>query len=59
MNGAMAQTAVGDNKDMESVLNNGSGFDYMRMFIHMQECGTDEFASNSVIDFTTPCPART
>ena len=35
----------GDNKDMESVLNNGSGFDYMRMFINMQECGTDEFAS--------------
>ena len=23
----------GDNKDMESVLNNGSGFDYMRMFM--------------------------
>ena len=35
----------GDNKDMESVLNGGSGFDYMRMFINMQECGTDEFAS--------------
>lgn len=35
----------GDNKDMESVLNAGSGFDYMRMFINMQECGTDEFAS--------------
>ena len=35
----------GDNKDMSSVLNNGSGFDYMRMFINMQECGTDEFAS--------------
>ena len=35
----------GDNKDMESVLNSGSGFDYMRMFINMQECGTDEFAS--------------
>ncbi len=35
----------GDNKDMASVLNNGSGFDYMRMFINMQECGTDEFAS--------------
>ncbi len=35
----------GDNKDMESVLNDGSGFDYMRMFLNMQECGTDEFAS--------------
>ena len=35
----------GDNKDMESVLNSGSGFDYMRMFINMQECGTDDFAS--------------
>ena len=35
----------GDNKDMSSVLNGGSGFDYMRMFINMQECGTDEFAS--------------
>ena len=35
----------GDNKDMSSVLNSGSGFDYMRMFINMQECGTDEFAS--------------
>ena len=35
----------GDNKDMASVLNSGSGFDYMRMFINMQECGTDEFAS--------------
>lgn len=35
----------GDNKDMESVLNSGNGFDYMRMFINMQECGTDEFAS--------------
>ena len=35
----------GDNKDMESVLNGGSGFDYMRMFLNMQECGTDEFAS--------------
>ena len=35
----------GDNKDMESVLNGGSGFDYMRMFINLQECGTDEFAS--------------
>lgn len=35
----------GDNKDMESVLNSGSGFDYMRMFLNMQECGTDEFAS--------------
>ncbi len=35
----------GDNKDMESVLNGGSGFDYMRMFINMQECGTDEMAS--------------
>ena len=35
----------GDNKDMESVLNDGSGFDYMRMFINLQECGTDEFAS--------------
>ncbi len=35
----------GDNKDMESVLNKGNGFDYMRMFINMQECGTDEFAS--------------
>ena len=34
----------GDNKDMESVLNKGNGFDYMRMFINMQECGTDEFA---------------
>ena len=34
----------GDNKDMESVLNQGNGFDYMRMFINMQECGTDEFA---------------
>lgn len=30
---------------MESVLNKGAGFDYMRMFINMQECGTDEFAS--------------
>lgn len=35
----------GDNKDMESVLNSGNGFDYMRMFINLQECGTDEFAS--------------
>ena len=35
----------GDNKDMESVLNDGSGFDYMRMFWNLQECGTDEFAS--------------
>ena len=35
----------GDNKDMESVLNSGHGFDYMRMFINLQECGTDEFAS--------------
>ncbi len=35
----------GDSKDMESVLNGGSGFDYMRMFINMQECGTDEMAS--------------
>ncbi len=35
----------GDNKDMSSVLNGGSGFDYMRMFINMQECGTDEMAS--------------
>ncbi len=35
----------GDNKDMESVLNSGKGFDYMRMFINLQECGTDEFAS--------------
>ena len=35
----------GDNKDMESVLNDGSGFDYMRMFVNLQECGTDEFAS--------------
>ena len=35
----------GDNKDMASVLNGGSGFDYMRMFLNMQECGTDEFAS--------------
>lgn len=35
----------GDNKDMASVLNKGDGFDYMRMFINMQECGTDEFAS--------------
>lgn len=35
----------GDNKDMESVLNDGSGFDYMRMLLNMQECGTDEFAS--------------
>ena len=35
----------GDNKDMESVLNDSSGFDYMRMFLNMQECGTDEFAS--------------
>ena len=35
----------GDNKDMSSVLNKGAGFDYMRMFINMQECGTDEFAS--------------
>ena len=34
----------GDNKDMESVLNKGNGFDYMRMFINMQECGTDELA---------------
>lgn len=32
----------GDNKDMESVLNEGSGFDYMRMFWNLQECGTDE-----------------
>ena len=31
----------GDNKDMESVLNAGNGFDYMRMFINLQECGTD------------------
>ena len=35
----------GDNKDMESVLNEGSGFDYMRMFWNLQECGTDEAAS--------------
>ena len=35
----------GDNKGMESVLNSGNGFDYMRMFINLQECGTDEFAS--------------
>ena len=35
----------GDNTDMESVLNSGNGFDYMRMFINLQECGTDEFAS--------------
>ena len=35
----------GDNEDMESVLNSGNGFDYMRMFINLQECGTDEFAS--------------
>ena len=35
----------GDNNDMESVLNSGNGFDYMRMFINLQECGTDEFAS--------------
>ncbi len=35
----------GDNKDMESVLNKGNGFDYMRMFWNMQECGTDEVAS--------------
>ena len=35
----------GDNKDMESVLNSGSGFDYMRMFWNLQECGTDEVAS--------------
>ena len=35
----------GDNKDMSSVLNNGSGFDYMRMFFNLQECGTDELAS--------------
>ena len=35
----------GDNKDMESVLNQGNGFDYMRMFWNMQECGTDEVAS--------------
>ena len=35
----------GDNKDMESVWNSGNGFDYMRMFINLQECGTDEFAS--------------
>ena len=39
------QSKGGDNKDMESVLNDGSGFDYMRMFLNMQECGTDEFAS--------------
>ena len=35
----------GDNKDMESVLNDGSGFDYMRMFWNLQECGADEVAS--------------
>ncbi len=35
----------GDNKDLESVLNNGDGFDYMRMFWNLQECGTDEVAS--------------
>ena len=35
----------GDNKDMSSVLNGGSGFDYMRMFFNLQECGTDELAS--------------
>ena len=35
----------GENKDMESVLDGGKGFDYMRMFINLQECGTDEFAS--------------
>ena len=35
----------GDNKDMSSVLNSGSGFDYMRMFFNLQECGTDELAS--------------
>ncbi len=35
----------GDSKDMSSVLNGGSGFDYMRMFWNLQECGTDEVAS--------------
>ena len=43
--GTSGQGKGGDNKDMESVLNDGSGFDYMRMFLNMQECGTDEFAS--------------
>ena len=35
----------GDNQDLVSVLNDGKGFDYMRMFWNMQECGTDEVAS--------------
>lgn len=35
----------GGNADMESVLNNNDGFDYMRMFFNLQECGTDEVAS--------------
>ncbi len=35
----------GDNQDLVSVLNAGKGFDYMRMFWNMQECGTDEVAS--------------
>ncbi len=34
-----------NNKDLESVLNNTKGFDYMRMFWNLQECGTDEVAS--------------
>lgn len=35
----------GDNRDMTSVLDEGKGFDYMRMFMNLQECGTDEMAS--------------
>ena len=35
----------GDNKDMSSVLNSGSGFDYMRMLINLQECGSGAFVS--------------
>ncbi len=39
------QEKGGDNQDLVSVLNAGKGFDYMRMFWNMQECGTDEVAS--------------
>ncbi len=39
------QEKGGENKDLSSVLNKGNGFDYMRMFWNLQECGTDEVAS--------------
>ena len=39
------QAKGGGSADMESVLNDNNGFDYMRMFFNLQECGTDEVAS--------------